>query len=102
MQGVVAVVQIWDSAEAAKAFTAANKRANPTLPDVPGPTPADQGAVLFGSDHDHGDHGHDHGHEHGHDHGGQAPFAALDFNRGGGLFARLLHGHFEVAAQAQP
>lgn len=105
LQGVVAVVQDWDTRDAAKAFTAANKRSNPTLPDIPGPTPADQGAVLFESDHshDHGEHGHDHGHgDHGHAHGAQEPFAGLDFNRGGGLFARLLHGHFQVIDQSQP
>ena len=100
MRGVTAVVQMWDSAEAAKAFNAANKRSNPTLTDIPGPTPADQGSVLFESSHahDHGDHGHVDGHGHAHD--AQELFASLDFNRGGGLFARLLHGHFEVVAQA--
>ena len=105
MRGVLGVVQMWDSAEAAKTFNAANKRSNPTLHDIPGPTPADQGAVLFGSGHahDHGDHGHGHDHddEQGHVHGAHEPFAGMDFNRGGGLFARLLHGHFEVIAQAQ-
>src|SRR5215210_5591362 len=103
-QGVLAVIQMWDSPEAASAFNAANKRSNPTLPDIAGPTPADQGAVLFGKDgghggHGHGDHGHSHGdagHSHGghgdgdHGHGAQASFAELNFNRGGGLLARLL------------
>jgi hypothetical protein len=110
MRGVLGVIQMWDTADAAKAFNAANKRANPTLPDLPGPTPADQGAILFGSDHAHGDHGHDHGQahghahgdEHGHDHGATGALSGLDFNRGGGLLARLLHGHFEVVGQLQP
>ena len=112
MRGVTAVVHMWDSAEAAKAFNAANKRSNPTLTDIPGPNPADQGAVLFESshgDHGHGDHNYNHGHGdrghgagHGHTHDAQELFTGLDFNRGGGLFARLLHGHFEVVAQAQP
>ena len=100
-QGVLAVIQMWDSPEAASAFNAANKRMNPTLPDIAGPTPDDQGAVLFGKAGGHGDHGHDHGDGgHGHGHGAPASFTALDFNRGGGMLARLLHGHFEVREQA--
>ena len=98
--GVVAVVQLWDSAEAATAFNAANRRSNPTLADIPGPTPADQGSVLFGHRHDHDGHGH--GDEPHHAHEDHELSAGLDYNRGGGLFARLLHGHFEVVVLSPP
>lgn len=103
MKGVVAVVQDWDSDEAVGAFLAANKAANPTLPDVAGPTPRDQGGVLFAGHGRADEHGHDHGDSpHGHDHASPADLSKLDFNRGGGLFARLVHGHFDVIAHAKP
>lgn len=109
MQGVLSIVQDWDSVEDARAFNAANKSGNPTLPDIAGPIPPDQGAVLFDAGHKHGHGGHEHGdqgHSHGdhgdHGHESQRAFEGLDFNRGGGLLARLLHGHFEVVSQSQP
>lgn len=88
MRGVLAVVQDWDSDASLDAFMAVNKAANPTAPDTPGHVPADQGNVLFAD----GAHDHEHGHA-AHEHGSR-----LTYNRGGGLFARLIHGHFQVTA----
>lgn len=76
MPGVLAVVQDWDTAEAAHKFLESDPASNPTRTDIPGTIPPDQGGVLFadgGHGHSHGDHGHSHGdrgHEHGHGHGG--------------------------------
>jgi len=68
---------------------------DPMRPDLPGPIPPDQTAALLtdaGHTHtaDHDD-AHTHAGDHVHDIGEH-----LEFNRGGGLFARVLHVHSEI------
>lgn len=76
---------------------------NPMAQDVPGDEPADQGQVLFESAH-----GHIHGGDGDHDSGAHEPttegaaLASLRYDRGGGLLARLMHGHFTIVASQVP
>ena len=93
IEGALAVLDDIESRDEARAFRAATESIpNPMAQDVAGAEPADQGAVLFAAPHIHGPDGHEHdGHE---------PDVHLDYDRGGGLLARLLHGHCEVVAQA--
>jgi hypothetical protein len=81
VRDALAVMYDVESREAGKAFREATSHIrNPMAQDVPGQEPPDQGGILFGLD------------------GGQA----LEFNRGGGLLARLMHGHFEVESPGAP
>ena len=79
--------------EAAKALP------DPMRPDIGDDIPPDQSAIIFaGESHSHPGGGHEdqsHDHVDGHEH---ASVDQLDFNRGGGLFARVLHVHAEVLA----
>lgn len=102
IQGALALIYDVESREAGAAFRQAVAAiANPMTPDVAGDEPADQGEVLFAaaSAHAHDNHDGD-GHEHApHEaHGSAAAAAPLRFDRGGGLLARLMHGHFTVVA----
>lgn len=96
--GALAVMYDVDSREAGAAFKRATSHIrNPMAQDIPGDEPADQGEVIFQSAHTHA--GLEDGHDHDHDHGeGESP--NLDFDRGGGLLARLMHAHFEVLKTA--
>jgi hypothetical protein len=80
----------FESTAAAKAlWPKIEDKPTPIKSDIAGVQPADQGGLLFdgGGTHTHADGG---SHEH--------PIVErLAFNRGGGLFARLLHVHAEVA-----
>jgi hypothetical protein len=67
--------------------------------DVPGDEPADQGEVIFRSAHVHGPGSEDRGHDH-EPHGDGSTLADLRYDRGGGLLARLMHGHFTIVASA--
>jgi hypothetical protein len=100
VRGALAVIYDVESREAGKAFRDATAGvANPMAQDIPGQEPPDQGSILFDSaDHPHDGHAHAHGDDHSHVPAHAAD--ALDFNRGGGLLARLMHGHFEILAQA--
>jgi hypothetical protein len=94
MPNVLALTYDLDSREVATAFADWVKTIpDPTRPDLPGPVPADQIGVLVSTVTQHS-HGHDHDHDHTHDHRPVGP--GLEFNRGGGLFARLLHMHSEI------
>lgn len=77
----------WESAKALP---------DPMRPDIGDDIPPDQSAIIFaGEAHSHsaaGEHDHAHDDADGHDHASDQ----LDFNRGGGLFARVLHVHAEV------
>ena len=83
----------FESTEAAKALWPKIEGARtPIEPDTPGVQPIDQGGILFdwiaarGDDHK--------------DPEGKARAASqLEFNRGGGLFARILHIHSEIIDQ---
>jgi hypothetical protein len=81
----------WDAAKALP---------DPMRPDVGDEVPPDQSATIFGNaGHSHdgaGDHDHDHPHGHSHDEHDHPSADQLDFNRGGGLFARVLHVHSEI------
>jgi len=90
--GTRVLVLEFESTAAAKAlWPKIEGKLTPIEPEVPGVQSPDQGGVLF--DHDGSssrqDAGHGHDHAHTLDH--------LTFNRGGGLFARLLHVHSEIA-----
>jgi len=96
VHGALALNYEVDSREAGKAFREATAHIpNPTAQDIPGAEPPDQGAILFR----HAEHGHGHaeGDDNAHVHGDAV--AGLHFHRGGGLLARLMHGHFEILAQ---
>jgi hypothetical protein len=101
IQGALALTYDVESRETGAAFRQAIAAiANPMNPDVPGDEPADQGDVLFtaASAHAHDAHDGD-GHEHvPHEAHRSAAAAPLRFDRGGGLLARLMHGHFTVVA----
>lgn len=58
----------------------------PVAADGEDRNPADQGGVLFDMPHDHSDSGHTHQ-------------PTLNYDRGNGLFARLLHVHCEVTSE---
>lgn len=93
--GALAVMYDVDSREAGAAFKRATSHIpNPMAQDVPGEEPADQGEVIFRSAHTHAAASHDHGHAH--DDGHTNDPVELHFDRGGGLLARLMHGHFEI------
>lgn len=100
--GALAVMYDVESREAGAEFrrTTSHIR-NPMAQDVPGDEPADQGEVIFRSAHTHAhesadeDHGHD-----AHAGDGSAPLA-LRYDRGGGLLARLMHGHFTIVGSTQ-
>lgn len=107
IHGALALTYDVDSREAGAAFRRATAGiANPMTPDLPGDEPADQGEVLFAAGaHTHGPHdGDDHdGQEHAHhETDGQTSVGELRFDRGGGLLARLMHGHFTVVAAQEP
>lgn len=101
IHGALALTYDVASREAGAAFRQAVAAIpNPMTPDVPGDEPADQGEILFAaSAHAHAAHDGD-GHEHApHETPGPGNAAApLRFDRGGGLLARLMHGHFTVVA----
>jgi hypothetical protein len=105
VQGALAVLYDVESREEGRAFREATQHVpNPMAQDVPGEEPPDQGMILFAaSDDSRAGHGHSHAHgseDHDHTHVSHDAIAALTFNRGGGLLARVMHGHFEILAQA--
>ncbi len=104
VEGALAMIYDVESRAEGKAFRDATAGVpNPMSQDIPGAEPPDQGAILFpedGHDHSRNGHGHSHGGEDDHSHVPQDAVASLDFNRGGGLLARLMHGHFEILASA--
>lgn len=95
VQSALAVIYDVESREEGRAFREATRAIpNPMSQDIAGAEPADQGAILFGRDaHGPEDHTHDTDDAHSHVPAGGVD---LDFDRGGGLLARLMHGHFEV------
>lgn len=96
IQSALAVIYDVPSREEGRAFREATKTIpNPMSQDIPGAEPPDQGAVLFGQAHEPEHHKHDADEPHSH-----LPSTGmdLDFDRGGGLLARLMHAHFEVLA----
>ncbi len=97
VQSALAVIYDVDSREEGRAFREATKAIpNPMSQDIAGAEPPDQGAILFGREaHGPEDHKHDTDDAHSHVPAGGVD---LDFDRGGGLLARLMHGHFEVMA----
>lgn len=79
---VLVLVLEFESTEAARAlWPKIENSTNPLYPDDKMDKRPDQGAVLFSG------HGHDHSPDETHD------LPSLFYNRGGGLFARLLHVH---------
>lgn len=101
--GALAVVYDVESRESGAEFRRATSHIrNPMAQDVPGDEPADQGEVIFRAAHTHA-HGSD---DHGHDdeaHGdGSSAAVGLHYDRGGGLLARLMHGHFTIVASTTP
>jgi len=100
--GALAVIYDVESREAGAEFREATTGVrNPMAQDLAGDEPADQGEVLFQSSHGHV-HGADGEHPHD-DHGSQAPAPpSLRYDRGGGLLARLMHGHFTIVASQPP
>ncbi len=103
VEGALALTYDVDSREGGAAFREATASIpNPTRQDVPGGEVPDQWAVLFeASGHDH-DHAHEGDGHDGHGHLGEDVATVLSYNRGGGLFARLMHGHFTVVSEATP
>jgi len=95
VQSALALMYDVESREEGKAFREATKAIpNPMSQDIEGAEPADQGAILFGGTGSaHVDHGHDEDEAHSH-----VPQSGveLEFDRGGGMLARLMHGHFEI------
>jgi len=92
IEGALAVLYDVESREDGKAFRAAIEAIpNPMAQDAAGAEPADQGAILFRAPHRHGPDGHHDVHD---DH--DSATSQLVYDRGGGLLARLLHGHFEI------
>lgn len=103
VEGALAVMYDVESREAGAAFRQATSDVpNPMAQDVPGDEPADQGGVLFESDrgHSHDGDGDHHPHRDEHTHG--AGLSGLRYDRGGGMLARLFHGHFTVVASQSP
>lgn len=100
VEGALAVMFDLDSREAGAAFRGATAGVpNPMTQDVPGDEPPDQGAVLFESRHAHGRSGdEDHDSHDGGQHAHAAGLASLRYDRGGGMLARLFHGHFTIVA----
>ncbi|MEW5990373.1 MAG: hypothetical protein AB1736_03380 [Chloroflexota bacterium] len=100
--GALALTYDVESREAgAELRRATSQFRNPMAQDIPGDEPADQGEVLFGSPHGHA-HGSDgRGHDHQPHHDGSG-LSGLSYDRGGGLLARLMHGHFTVVSEAAP
>ena len=100
--GALAVIYDLDSREAGAEFREATRDVrSPMAQDVPGEEPSDQGAVLFEPAHAHV-HTPDGEHPHGDDAPGSATVSSLRYDRGGGLLARLMHGHFTVVASQVP
>lgn len=99
VQSALAVIYDVESRDEGRAFRESTKGIpNPMSQDIAGAEPPDQGAILFGrSAHGPEDHRHDTDDAHSHV---PASGVDLEFDRGGGLLARLLHGHFEVLADA--
>lgn len=105
--GAFAVMYDLESREAGAAFREATRDVpNPMAQDVPGNEPADQGAVLFAGGAGHAGpaahvHDADGGHPDGHAHGDRQDMGApeLRYDRGGGLLARLMHGHFTIVEE---
>jgi hypothetical protein len=103
VEGALAVMYDLESREAGAAFRQATADVpNPMAQDVPGDEPADQGVVLFeaSTGHRHGADGDHHGHDSEHAHG--AGLSGLRYDRGGGMLARLFHGHFTIVASQSP
>lgn len=97
VQSALAVIYDVASREEGRAFREATKAIpNPMSQDIAGAEPPDQGAILFGRK-AHEPQDHDHAPDDAHSH---LPASGVDlaFDRGGGLLARLMHGHFEVLA----
>ncbi len=96
--GALAVMYDVDSREAGAEFRRATSHIrNPMAQDVAGDEPADQGEVIFRSAHAHahasGEDDHDHDSQ-----PGDGSAVPLHYDRGGGLLARLMHGHFTIVA----
>ena len=101
VEGALAVMYDVESREAGAELRRATAHVpNPMAQDTAGDEPPDQGAVLYARDHQHAGNGdiesHAHGDEDGHGQG--AHHSGLDYNRGGGMLARLFHGHFTIVA----
>jgi len=80
----------FESTEAAKALWPKIEGVlTPIEPVTPGVQPIDQGGLLFGWIEARGD-------DHQDPAGKAAAAAGLEFNRGGGLFARIIHLHCEI------
>lgn len=101
VEGALAVMYDVESREAGAELRRATAHVpNPMAQDVAGDEPPDQGAVLYERDHQHYGSGNIDSHTHGEQdgHGQGAPHGGLDYNRGGGMLARLFHGHFTIVA----
>lgn len=99
VQSALAVIYDVESRDEGRAFRESTKGIpNPMSQDIVGAEPPDQGAILFGRS-AHGPEGHHHDTDDAHSHL-PASGVDLEFDRGGGLLARLMHGHFEVLADA--
>lgn len=95
--GALAVMYDVESREAGAEFRRATAHIrNPMAQDVPGEEPADQGEIIFRSAHSHAQDSDDHDHDGAHD--GERLVETLRYDRGGGLLARLMHGHFTIQA----
>lgn len=96
--GALAVMYDVESREAGAEYRRATAHIRkPMSQDVPGDEPADQGEIIFRSAHGHAHGSNDHGHHH-EAHDGERLVETLRYDRGGGLLARLMHGHFTIQA----
>lgn len=101
--GALAVIYDVDSRESGAEFRRVTSHVrNPMAQDVPGGEPPDQGEVIFRSAHGHAAGTDDPDHDHHEPHGDGSALAGLRYDRGGGLLARLMHGHFSIVASAAP
>jgi len=105
VEGALAVMYDVESREAGAELRRATAHVpNPMAQDVSGDEPPDQGAVLYERGHEHAQGGDDDfrphidedGDAHGTSHGG------LSYDRGGGMLARLFHGHFTIVVAQAP
>jgi hypothetical protein len=108
VRDALAVMYDVESRDGNRAFREATKETpNPMAQDVSGGEPPDQGAILFAgghhghgpdADHTHGSHSDTGGVHEAEDGAGPSGLTSIEYNRGGGLLARLFHGHFEILA----
>lgn len=94
IQGALAVLYDVESREAGASLRrAVADLPNPMTPDTSAAEPDDQGAVLFANGTRQAP---------GQEHEPIPSPTELHFDRGGGLLARLMHGHFSVVAAGSP